>query len=31
MTRDTKIVIGYGFALALLVVAFRLGFGAPCP
>lgn len=31
MTRDRKIVLGYGCMLALLVAAFRLAFGAPCP
>lgn len=30
MTRDRKIVLGYGMLLALLVAGFRLVFGAPC-
>lgn len=31
MTRDRKIVLGYGMLLALLVAVFRLAFGAMCP
>jgi len=31
MTRDRKIILGYGLLLALGIVAFRLAFGAPCP
>ena len=31
MTRDRKIIIGYGLLLALGIVAFWFAFGAPCP